>query len=89
LVIHVAHRRHSKRKRATSIARRAFCFFDTEMSAHQLFDFRRFAFRFVPGVIMPAVKALLPEAGATPNQVVHSALQLLDAIREVRCRRRA
>ena len=38
---------------------------------------------------MPAVKALLPEASATPNQVVHRALQLLDAIREVRCRRRA
>jgi hypothetical protein len=59
------------------------------MLAHQFFDFRCFAFRFVPGVIMPAVKALLPEASATPNQVVHSALQLLDAIREVDSRRRA
>lgn len=52
-------------------------------SANQFLDLCSLALRFMPGVGVPAVNALLTKPGAAPDQVVHGALEFLDAIGEV------
>ena len=71
---------HGQKKGATGSPSRVWC---CEGSAHQLFDLGAFALWFVPGVVVAAVDALLTESGALPDQVVHGALQFLDAVGQV------
>jgi len=79
----------NNKKRATSTwLSRAFLSWG-EASAHQLFDLGPFALWFVPGIVVPAMNALFTETGATPEQVVHGALQFLHSIRQIGRRRRA
>src|SRR5687767_9719875 len=50
---------------------------------HQLLDFGGLALGLVPRIRVPAMNALLTESGASPDQIVHGALQLLDAVGQV------
>ena len=51
--------------------------------ADELLHFRGFALRFMPGVIVAAMHALLAKPRALPDQIVDCALQVLDPISQI------
>lgn len=52
--------------------------------ADEFFDVGGFAGWFVAGIGVTAVDALFSEAGATPDEIVDGALEVFDAVFEVR-----